>query len=74
MVILYLEYFMKFLMVQAKINFLYVFTGFAFPLNDTVGVASSFQWFSSGGDRGSRTLFAGERGGSRNAPAAKPLK
>jgi len=43
MVILYLEYFMKFLIVQAKINFLYVFTGFAFVLNDIGGVASSFQ-------------------------------
>jgi hypothetical protein len=30
-----------------------------------------FNGFSSGGDRGSRMLFAGERGGGRNAPAAK---
>ena len=46
----------------------------AFPCNDIGGVTSLFQWFSSGGDRGSRMLFAGERGGGRNAPAAKSLK
>jgi hypothetical protein len=44
------------------------------PLNVIGGVASLFQWFSSGGDRGSRMLFAGERGGGRNVPAAKSLK
>ena len=51
-----------------------VFTGFVSPYNDIGGVASSFQWLSSGGDRGSRMLFAGERGGGRNATAAKSLK
>jgi len=51
-----------------------VFKGFASPFNDIGGVASSFQWFSGGGDRGSRMLFAGERGGGRNATAAKSLK
>ena len=51
-----------------------MFTGCAFPRNDIGGVASLFQGFSSGGDRGSRTFFAGERGGGRNAPAAKSLK
>jgi len=55
-------------------DFLYVFTGFASPCNDFGGVASLFQWFSSGGDRGSRMLFAGEHGGGRNATAAKSLK
>jgi len=49
----------------------YVFTGFAFPCNDIGGVASLFQLLSSGGDRGSRMVFAGERGGGRNATAAK---
>jgi hypothetical protein len=29
---------------------------------------------SSGGDRGSRMLFAGKRGGGRNATAGKSLK
>jgi hypothetical protein len=48
--------------------------GVRFPLNDIGGVASSFQRLSSGGDRGSRMLFAGERGGGRNATAAKSLK
>jgi hypothetical protein len=48
--------------------------GCAFSLNDIGGVALSFQLLSSGGDRGSRMLFAGERGGGRNAPAAKQLK
>jgi len=33
-----------------------------------------FNELSSGGDRGSRMLFAGERGGGRNATAAKLLK
>jgi hypothetical protein len=42
--------------------------------NDIGEVASLFQWLSSGGDRGSGMLFAGERGGGRNATAAKPLK
>jgi hypothetical protein len=37
-------------------------------------VASSFQLLSSGGDRGSRMLLAGERGGGRNAIAAKSFK
>jgi hypothetical protein len=48
--------------------------GGAPPCNDIGGVASSFQWLSSGEDRGSRMLFAGERRGGRNAPAAKSLK
>ena len=43
-------------------------------INDIDGVASSFQQLSSGGDRGSRMVFAGERGGGRNATAAKSLK
>jgi len=52
----------------------YAFTGFVSSRNDIGGVASSFQRLSSGGDRGSRMLFAGERGGGRNATAAKSLK
>ena len=48
--------------------------GCASPSNDIGEVVSLFQWLRSGGDRGSRMLFAGERGGGRNAPAAKPLK
>ena len=48
--------------------------GRAFPCNDIGGVASLFHWLSRGGDRGSRTFFAGERGGGRNAPAAKSMK
>jgi len=55
-------------------NRLTMFTGSASPCNEIGGVASSFQRLSSGGDRGSRMLFAGERGGSRNATAAKSLK
>ena len=55
-------------------NRLSVITGCSTPCNDIGGVASSFQWLSSGGDRGSRMLFAGERGGGRNSPAAKSLK
>ena len=51
-----------------------VFTGYAFPCNDIGGVATSFQRLCSGGDRGSRKFFAGERGGGRNAIAAKSLK
>jgi hypothetical protein len=51
-----------------------VFRGCVFSCNDIGGVASSFQQFSSGGDRGSRMLYAGERGGGRNAPAVKLLK
>jgi len=43
-------------------------------LSDIGGVALSFQWLSSGGDRGSRMLFAGERGGGRNVTVAKSLK
>jgi len=35
--------------------------------NHIGGVASSFQWLSGGKDRGSRMLFAGERGRGRNA-------
>ena len=53
---------------------LQVFSGCAFPLNDIGGVASSFQRLSSGGDRGSREELVGERGGGRNATAAKSLK
>ena len=52
----------------------HAFTGFASPYNDIDGVASSFQRLSGGGDRGSRMLFAGERGGGRNATIAKSLK
>jgi len=52
----------------------YVFRGCAFPCNNIGGVASLFQCLSSGGDRGSRMFFAGERGGGRNATAAKSLK
>jgi hypothetical protein len=48
--------------------------GVCIPFNDIGGMASLFQWLSSGGDRGSRMLFAGERGGGRNAPDAKSLK
>ena len=55
-------------------NKTYVFRGCAFSCNDIGEVASSFQCLSSGGDRGSRMLFAGERGGGRNATAAKSLK
>ena len=51
-----------------------VFIGFASPCNDIGGVASSFKLLSRGGDRGSRMFFAGERGGGRNATAAKSLK
>jgi len=51
----------------------YVFTGCVSPIDDIGGVASLFQWVSSGGDRGSRMLFAGEHGGGRNATAAKSL-
>jgi hypothetical protein len=51
-----------------------MFRGGAFSLNDIGGVASSFQLLSSGGDRGSRVFFAGERGGGRNAPDANSLK
>ncbi len=50
------------------------FTGCASPVNDIGEVTSSFQWLSGGGDRGSRAVFAGERGGGRNATAAKSLK
>jgi hypothetical protein len=59
---------------SAHEHLLRLLTGCAFPWNDIGGVASSFQWLSSGGDRGSRMFFAGERGGGRNATAAKPLK
>jgi hypothetical protein len=45
-----------------------------FPCYDIDGVASLFQRLRSGGDRDSRMFFAGERGGGRNAPAAKSLK
>jgi len=48
--------------------------GVCFSLNDIGGVASSFLWLSSGGDRGSRMLFAGERGGGGNATIAKSFK
>jgi hypothetical protein len=48
--------------------------GVASPFNVIGGVASSFQQLSGGGDRDSRMLFAGERGGGRNATAAKLLK
>ena len=48
--------------------------GCALPFNDIGGVASLFQWLSGGGNRGSRMFFAGERGGGRNATAAKSLK
>ena len=48
--------------------------GCATLCNDISEVALSFRWFSSGGDSGSRMLFAGERGGGRNATAAKSLK
>jgi len=60
-------------MLTAIIYVLHVFMGCAFPLNDIGGVASSFHWLSSGGDRGSREFLAGERGGGRNATAAKYL-
>jgi len=49
-----------------------MFAGCASSFNDIVGVTSSFQGLSSGGDRGSRMLFAGERGGGRNAPLVSP--
>jgi hypothetical protein len=52
----------------------YVFTGYASSCNGIGVVASLFQRLSRGGDRGSRMFFAGERGGGRNAPAAKSLK
>ena len=52
---------------------IYIFTGCAFSCNDIGGVASSIQCLSSGGDRGSRMFFAGERGRGRNATAAKSL-
>ncbi len=61
-------------MLQYGINKSYMFMGCASPCNDIGGVASSFQRLSSGGDHGSRMLFAGERGGGRNATAAKSLK
>ena len=48
--------------------------GVCIPFNDIGGMASLFQWLSSGGDRGSREFLAGERGGGKNATAAKPLK
>ena len=51
-----------------------VFARRAFSVNDIGEVASSFLWLSSGGDRGSSVVFAGERGGGRNAAAAKPMK
>ena len=57
-----------------EVIILNMFTGCGSPSNDIGGVASSFQWFNIGGDRGSRMLFAGERGGSRNATTAKSLK
>ncbi len=60
------------LLVHLKYS--YVFRGCTSPCNDIGGVASSFQLLSSGGDRGSRMLFAGERGWGRNATAAKSLK
>jgi hypothetical protein len=53
---------------------IYGLKGWASSLNDIGGVASSFQWLSGGGDRGFRMLFAGERGGGRNATTAKSLK
>jgi len=43
--------------------------GCAFSLNDIGEVALSFQFLSSGGDRGSRMLFAGERGGAGMPPS-----
>ena len=52
----------------------YVFTRCASSCNDIGGVTSSFQQLSGGGDRGSRMVFAGERGGGRNATAAKLMK
>jgi len=64
---------MKLPQVNLRDLILYVFMGFASPCNDIGGVASSFQWLSSGGGRGSRMVFAGERGGGRNATAAKSL-
>jgi hypothetical protein len=60
--------------VDVQLKKMYVFTGFASPCNDIGGVASSFQLVSSGGDRGSRMVFARERGGGRNATAANSLK
>jgi len=45
-----------------------------FSRNVIGGVASYFQQVSSGGDRGSRMLFAGEREGGRNATTANLLK
>jgi hypothetical protein len=59
---------------SANPHVLSVYMGCAFPCNDIGGVASSFQRLSSGGDRGSREKLAGERGGGRNATAAKSLK
>ena len=53
---------------------MFVFTRRASSCNDIGGVASLFQRLSSGGDRGFRMLFAGERGGGRNATAVKSLK
>jgi hypothetical protein len=52
----------------------YSFMVWVFPCYDIDGVASLFQRLRSGGDRDSRMFFAGERGGGRNAPAAKSLK
>jgi hypothetical protein len=48
--------------------------GVCIPFNDIGEVASLFQWLSSGGDRGSRMLFAGERGGVDMPSDAKSLK
>jgi len=65
---------MSFGQVLFKLISMVLFTGCASPFNDIGEVASSFQRLSSGSDRGSRMFFAEERGGGRNAPAAKPLK
>jgi len=48
--------------------------GQLFSHNVIGGVTSYFQHVSSGGDHGSRMLFAGERGGGRNATTANLLK
>jgi len=66
--------FLKKIIHSASTHVLHVFMGCAFPYNDIGRVASSFQRLSSGGDLGSRVLFARERGGGRNATAAKSLK
>jgi hypothetical protein len=66
--------FKKKIIHSAHTHVVHVFAGCAFPFNDIGGVASSFHWLISGGDRGSREFLVGERGGGRNATAAKSLK